>query len=78
MLAVFVKVFYAVFMGPELPAVKNVTEAPKSMLLAMGLVAALAIFIGLFPNLVIDALVKPAADALLNHAQYIGTVVGGI
>ncbi|MCX6664337.1 MAG: proton-conducting transporter membrane subunit [Euryarchaeota archaeon] len=78
MLAVFVKVFYAVFMGPELPAFKNVTEAPRSMLLAMGLVAALAIFIGLFPNLVIDALVKPAADALLNHAQYIGTVVGGI
>jgi multicomponent Na+:H+ antiporter subunit D len=78
MLAVFVKVFYAVFMGPELPAFKNVTEAPRSMLLAMGLVAALVIFIGLFPNLVIDALVKPAADALLNHAQYIGTVVGGI
>lgn len=78
MLAVFVKVFYAVFMGPELPAFKNVTEAPRSMLLAMGLVAALMIFIGLFPNLVIDALVKPAADALLNHAQYIGTVVGGI
>ena len=78
MLAVFVKVFYAVFMGPELPAAKNVTEAPKSMLLAMGLVAVLAIFIGLFPNLVIDTLVKPAADALLNHAQYIGTVVGGI
>ncbi|MCJ7698539.1 MAG: NADH:ubiquinone oxidoreductase [Thermoplasmata archaeon] len=78
MLAVFVKVFYAVFMGPELPAFKNVTEAPRSMLLAMGLVAALMIFIGLFPNLVIDALVKPAADALLNHAQYIGTVVGGV
>jgi multicomponent Na+:H+ antiporter subunit D len=78
MLAVFVKVLYAVFLGPELPAFKNVTEAPRSMLLAMGLVAALAIFIGLFPNLVIDSLVKPAADALLNHAQYIGTVVGGI
>jgi multicomponent Na+:H+ antiporter subunit D len=78
MLAVFVKVFYAAFMGPELPGLKDVAEAPKSMLLAMGLVAAIAIFIGLFPNVVIDALVKPAADALVNHAQYIGTVVGGI
>jgi multicomponent Na+:H+ antiporter subunit D len=78
MLAVFVKVFYAAFMGPEQPAFKDVAEAPKSMLLAMGLIAALAIFIGLFPNIVIDALVKPAADALVNHAQYIGTVVGGI
>lgn len=78
MLAIFVKVFYAAFLGPELPGFKEVKEVPKSMLLAMGLVAALAIFIGLFPNIIIDTLIKPAADALLNHAQYITTVVGGI
>jgi multicomponent Na+:H+ antiporter subunit D len=78
MLAIFVKVFYAAFMGPELPGFKDVAEAPKSMLLAMGFLATIAIFIGLFPNVVIDNLVKPAADALVNHAQYIGTVVGGI
>jgi multicomponent Na+:H+ antiporter subunit D len=78
MLAIFVKVFYAAFLGPELPGFKDVKEAPRSMLLAMGLVAGLAIFIGLFPNIVIDTLVKPAADALVNHAQYISTVIGGI
>ncbi|KYK24316.1 NADH:ubiquinone oxidoreductase [Thermoplasmatales archaeon SM1-50] len=78
MLAIFIKVLYATFFGPELPELKDVKEAPKSMLLAMGIVAGLAIFIGLFPNLFLDSLVKPAADALLNHTQYITTIVGGI
>lgn len=78
MLAIFIKVLYAVFLGPELPSLKDVKEAPRSMLLAMGVFAALAIFIGLFPNIILDALVKPAAEALLNHAQYISTVVGGV
>jgi multicomponent Na+:H+ antiporter subunit D len=78
MLAIFVKVFYAALLGPALPSLKDAKEAPKSMLLAMGILAAVAIFIGLFPNVVIDTLVKPAADALLNHVQYITTVVGGI
>ena len=78
MLAIFIKVLYAAFLGPELPTFKDAKEAPKSMLLAMGVFATLAVVIGLFPNLFLDALVKPAADALLNHAQYITTVVGGI
>jgi multicomponent Na+:H+ antiporter subunit D len=78
MLAIFIKVLYAAFLGPELPSLKDVKEAPKSMLIAMGVFAALAIFIGLFPNLILDTLVKPAAEALLNHAQYISAVVGGI
>jgi len=78
MLAIFIKILYAAFLGPELPAFKDAKEAPKSMLIAMGIFAALAILIGLFPNLFLDTLVKPAADALLNHAQYITTVVGGI
>lgn len=78
MLAIFIKVLYAAFLGPELPELKNVKEAPKSMLLAMGFFVALAIFIGLFPNLLLDTLIKPAADALLNPAQYITTILGGI
>jgi multicomponent Na+:H+ antiporter subunit D len=78
MLAIFIKVLYAAFLGPELPDLKETKEAPKSMLLAMGIVAALAIIIGLFPNLFLDTLVRPAADALLAHAQYISAVVGGI
>jgi multicomponent Na+:H+ antiporter subunit D len=78
LLAVFIKVFYAAFLGPELPELKDVKEAPRSMLLAMGFLAALAVCIGLFPNIFLDALVKPAATALLDHAQYISMVVGGL
>lgn len=78
MLAIFVKVFYAVFLGPELPSLADVKEAPRGMVLAMGIFALLAVIIGLFPNIFIDTLVRPAAAALLDHAQYINMVVGGV
>ena len=78
LLAIFIKVLYAAFLGPELPELKDVKEAPRSMLLAMGFLAVFAVVIGLFPNLVLDTLVKPAATALLDHAQYISMVVGGL
>ncbi|MFX1518110.1 MAG: proton-conducting transporter membrane subunit, partial [Promethearchaeota archaeon] len=45
LLAVFVKVFQSIFLGPELPYLKNVKEVPKSMLLAMGIVACIIIAI---------------------------------
>jgi multicomponent Na+:H+ antiporter subunit D len=78
MLAIFIKVLYAAFLGPEIPSLTDVKEAPRSMVLAMGIMAVLAIVIGLFPNVVVDTLVKPAANALLDHAQYISMVVGGV
>jgi len=77
LLAVFVKVFQSVFLGPELPSLKNVKEVPKSMLVAMALVACIIVFIGLFPNIIIDNLVTPAANALQNTTNYISTIVGG-
>jgi multicomponent Na+:H+ antiporter subunit D len=78
LLAIFIKVLYATFLGPALPEYAEVVEAPRSMLLAMGVLSVLVILIGLFPNLFIDTLVKPAADALVNHTQYITTVIGGV
>jgi multicomponent Na+:H+ antiporter subunit D len=78
MLAIFVKVLYAAFLGPDLPTLQGVTEVPRSMVLAMGCLAVLAVIIGLFPNLFLDTLVKPAASALVDHARYISIVVGGI
>jgi multicomponent Na+:H+ antiporter subunit D len=78
LLAIFVKVLYAAFLGPALPEYANVMEAPKSMLLAMGIIATLVVLIGVFPNLFLDTLVKPAASALLDHTQYINAVLGGI
>jgi multicomponent Na+:H+ antiporter subunit D len=78
LLAVFVKVLYAAFLGPELPSLKNAGDAPTSMLLAMGALAVFAVVIGLFPNVLLDTFIKPAATALLEHAQYISMVVGGV
>jgi len=78
LLATFVKVFHSIFLGPPLPQYKEVKEVPKSMLLAMGVIAGLIIFIGLFPEIIYTNIVQPAADALINYSSYITTVVGGI
>ena len=77
LLAVFAKVFQSIFLGPEIPSLKNVKEVPKSMLIAMGIVACIIIFIGLFPNLVLESVVVPAADAIQNTTSYISAVIGG-
>lgn len=78
LLAIFVKVFHAAFMGPALPKFKNVKEVPHSMLIAMGGLAVLIILFGLFPNIVLENLVQPAAEALANQTTYISHVLGGV
>ena len=75
LLAIFVKVFYSVFMGPELPNLKNVKEVPKSMLVAMGAIVVIIIIFGLFPNLIINNIVQPATNALINSSSYISKVL---
>ena len=77
LLAGFVKIFYAVFMGPQSMQHDAKTDAPKSMLLAMGIMVGIIIFIGLFPNLVLETIVRPAANALINHTEYISLIIGG-
>ena len=77
LLACFVKVFHSAFLGPKQPHLKNVKEVPKTMLVAMGLIAILIIIIGLFPNLVIENAVKPTVDAILNNTAYISAIIGG-
>jgi len=78
LLAVFVKVFHSAFLGPKLPKFDEVKEVPKSMLLAMGIIAVIIIFIGLFPDLVLNNIVQPAVNALTDHTNYISNVIGGI
>jgi len=78
LLAVFVKVFYSAFLGPKISKFENVKEVPKSMLIGMGVIACIIIIFGLFPNIVIHYLVEPAVNTLLNNAQYIGAVIGGV
>lgn len=76
-LASFVKVFHSMFMGPRLPEYEQVEEAPKPMLIAMGILAVLVILFGIFPQQVIDTLVAPAAMALADNQAYIAAVLGG-
>jgi len=78
LLAVFVKVFYSAFMGPEQPKFKEVKEVPRGMLVAMGAIVVIIIIFGLFPNLVINNLVQPAANALTNYTTYISKVIPGV
>lgn len=77
-LASFVKVFHSMFMGPKLPQYETVKEVPMPMLIGMGLLAVLIILFGLFPDLVVNTLVEPAALALIDKTGYIASVMGGI
>lgn len=74
MLAVFVKVFYSVFLGPELKEFSSVKEVPASMLLAMGALAVLIIVIGLCPDIFVNNVINPAARALIDYGIYRGVV----
>jgi len=75
-LASFVKVFYSAFTGPELPAYKAVREVPKSMIIGMGILAVCIVLFSIFPGLVVDTIVAPATNALINQASYISAVMG--
>jgi len=77
MLAIFVKVFHSAFLGPELPSLAKVKEAPPSMLIPMAILALVMIIIGLFPNLVYSTIVCEAAKALLDQGGYIAAMIGG-
>ncbi len=77
-LASFTKVFQSAFTGPRLPEYKDVKEVPKSMLVGMAILVAAIIFFSLFPGLIVDHIVSPATDALINQAGYVNGVMGGL
>ena len=75
LLAVFIKVFHSAFLGPALPKFNEVKEAPKTMLFAMGIIASIIIFFGLFPDLIINNIIEPAVNALINYGDYLRQVI---
>jgi multicomponent Na+:H+ antiporter subunit D len=75
LLAVFIKVFHSIFLGPALPKFKEVKEVPKIMLLSMGIIATIIIFFGLFPDLIITNIIEPAVNGLINYEEYIRQVI---
>ena len=77
-LASFTKAFHSAFMGAELPEYKQGKEVPTSMIIGMVILAAGIIFVTLFPSLVVDLAIHPAADSLINQGAYINAVMGAI
>jgi multicomponent Na+:H+ antiporter subunit D len=77
-LASFTKAFQSAFTGPQLPAYKDVKEAPRSMLVGMGILAAVIIFFSIFPGLIVHHIVDPATNALIDQAAYVNGIMGGI
>ena len=52
-------------------------EAPMPMLLGMGILALVVVLFGLFPGIVVESLITPAAHALVDQGAYISAVLGG-
>lgn len=73
-LASFVKVSQSVFFGQLSVEFENTEEAPIGMRIATGLLAALCVITGLFPNLVTAFLTEPAATAALSVGKYISAM----
>jgi multicomponent Na+:H+ antiporter subunit D len=77
-LASFTKAFQSAFTGPQLPQYKDVKEVPKPMLIGMGVLAAGIIFTSIFPGLVVEHIISPATDALINQVGYVNGIMGGM
>jgi len=76
-LASFTKVFQSAFTGPPLPEYRLVREVPLSMKIGMGVLAGATVLISLFPGAVVNGVIYPATDALLDQAGYVSAVMGG-
>ena len=56
----------------------EIKEVPKTMLVAMAIIAGIIIVFGLFPDLVLNNIIAPAANALVKPEVYINRIVGGV
>jgi multicomponent Na+:H+ antiporter subunit D len=76
LLAVFVKVFQAAFLGARQEGLGG--EAPIGMMVPMVALALVVVAFGLFPGFFVDRIVTPAVNALwYGREAYIGLVLGG-
>ena len=70
LLAAFVKALYFIFLKPSKTDIKDVKEVPKSMLLSMGIIAAIITIFSILPSFVLEFIVQPTVDSILNHPNY--------
>lgn len=63
----FVKVFYSAFLGPKREDLFATREAlPRSMTIAMSILCVAVVLMGLFPDLMVRALIDPAVQGLIS------------
>ena len=75
-LATLLKAMQSIFFG-QLPAqYENVKEAPKLMLIPMGVLAVASLVGGIFPTIIDKYLTRPVATAILNSGNYIDAILG--
>lgn len=78
-LAAFMKIFYVAFLAPaRMKQVKSKSasgQIPVLMIVAMVLLAACVVLAGLFPGFIVDNMIRPAVDALVNQAGYVGAII---
>jgi multicomponent Na+:H+ antiporter subunit D len=66
-LAIFIKVFYSAFLGPKRDdLIINQDRLPFGMKLGMIILIALVVLFGLFPSVVLEYVVNPAVEGLIN------------
>lgn len=75
-LASFIKVGHSVFFGQLAPGLENAKDPPLSMRIAMWILAALCVFTGLFPNIMMNYIIIPAVNAVYNVMPYIDGAMG--
>ncbi len=74
LLSIFVKVLITNFIGVKHTKSKEVKEVPKSMLYSMGLISTIIVIFSIFPKVVLEFIVQPIVDALINRPNYISQI----
>lgn len=75
-LATLLKAMQSVFFGQLPEKYNDVKEAPKSMLIPMGVLGLLSLVGGLFPTVVDQYITRPVTSAILNSGKYIDSILG--
>ena len=81
LLAVFVKAFQAIFLGPRTELSQSASDPSAGMLLPMAFLVLVMLAFGLFPGFFVDKIVTPAANALWQgrdaYINAVGAFLGG-
>lgn len=70
------KLIFGVFTGESFDTPKEPSEAPMLMLISPVILASLVVIIGLFPNILSNTIISPAASAILDRQNFVDVSIG--